>query len=98
MLDYLYVHVFGVPSIKTGDGRLQAQLPSGFLETEKISWMENDFPYWYEPGIEHHCLWSTTPLSEDRIKQVGGRLEAGQNAHDEVHTEQECARKGLHNG
>ncbi|KAL6782180.1 hypothetical protein ACKKBF_B39365 [Auxenochlorella protothecoides x Auxenochlorella symbiontica] len=69
MLDYLYVHVFGVPSIKTGDGRLQAQLPSGFLETEKISWMENDFPYWYEPGIEHHCLWSTTPLSEDRIKQ-----------------------------
>lgn len=29
-----------------------------------------DYPYWYEPGIEHHCIWCSRPLPEERIKQV----------------------------
>lgn len=32
-------------------------------------WRINDFPYYFEPGIEHHCLWSTEPLSEADIQQ-----------------------------
>jgi hypothetical protein len=29
-----------------------------------------DFPYNYEEGIEHHVLWSSHPLTAERIQQV----------------------------
>ena len=31
-------------------------------------WRINDFPYDFELGIIHYCLWSTVPLNEEEIQ------------------------------
>lgn len=30
-----------------------------------------DYPYWFEDGIEHYCLWATQPLSRRQLDEVG---------------------------
>lgn len=32
--------------------------------------LKNDFPYSTAPGIEHHLIWSKTPLKEDYVKDI----------------------------
>ncbi len=33
-----------------------------------------DFPYNYEADVEHHNIWSTVPLSEQRVLEVSNPL------------------------
>ncbi|ORY91827.1 hypothetical protein BCR43DRAFT_497346 [Syncephalastrum racemosum] len=32
--------------------------------------LPNDFPYSTAPGIEHHLIWSQTPLKEDYVRDI----------------------------
>lgn len=42
----------------------------------------NDFPYTFEEGVEHHLLWSTVPLDEERIQaEIKARLPNRETAH-----------------
>jgi hypothetical protein len=36
----------------------------------RLIWRLNDFPYYYEAGIEHHLLWCTDPLSVDEVGRI----------------------------
>ena len=41
-----------------------------------IAWTRNEFPYDVE-GASHYLIWSVTPLSDERIRDIAGRRAAG---------------------
>ena len=53
--------------------RLVAVVPADFGTTSATTtttvWKENDFPYNFEPGIEHHVLWSSASLTTAQLVQ-----------------------------
>ncbi|KAL6782179.1 hypothetical protein ACKKBF_B39360 [Auxenochlorella protothecoides x Auxenochlorella symbiontica] len=67
MTDYLLHTVFKLKTKEAEDGKLEAVIPPGFKESEDVVWRPNDYPYDLEPGIEHHNLWSSHCLSDERI-------------------------------
>jgi hypothetical protein len=36
----------------------------------RLIWRLNDFPYYYEPGVEHHLLWCTEPLPIEEVDRL----------------------------
>lgn len=52
------------------DGRLAAAVPADFKASGRVVWRENDFPYSFEAGIEHHNIWSSAPLPEAEVEAV----------------------------
>jgi hypothetical protein len=46
-----------------------------------------DFPYYFEEGMEHHVLWSSTPLDPKRVvaEAAAGRDPDGTGAWEWVH-------------
>lgn len=74
--DYLYTTVFGLNSIIMNDekddgscSKIAAIVPDNFNKTEVLVWRENDFGYYFEDGVFHHVLWSSRPLSADRLAE-----------------------------
>lgn len=47
-----------------------------------------DYPYWYEPGIEHHCIWSSRPLPIEKIEEASLAWEGV--GVELMHLKQEC--------
>lgn len=41
-------------------------------EARRVTLVENDFPYWFEAGARHDCLWASAgpPLSREEIELV----------------------------
>ncbi|GAB4822255.1 hypothetical protein N2152v2_009301 [Parachlorella kessleri] len=68
--DYLYCKVFSVPSQPGPDGRRVAVLPPDFNNLLRVVWRPNDFPYSFEPGMEHHNVWANRSLSKEELQQV----------------------------
>eukprot|EP00798_Chlamydomonas_sp_ICE-L_P014090 gene14090-20042_t len=77
---FLWVSAFGCEWVLNADGKKKAVgVPP--VQTEGsgpvILLKSNDFPYYFDEGIQHHILWSTEPLSPEEIsKQIENRLEA----------------------
>jgi hypothetical protein len=74
--DYLYITIFGFDSViidtkdeQGGTGKRAAIVPDNFTKAEVLVWRENDFGYYFENGVSHHVLWSSRPLSEERLAE-----------------------------
>ncbi|GAB4813255.1 hypothetical protein N2152v2_000301 [Parachlorella kessleri] len=80
--DYLLVKVFGVPATLTPGGLQAAALPPDFHEELRVVFRENDFPYYFEEGIEDHTLWANRPLSPWELQQA---VAAHRPRHDVVY-------------
>ncbi|GAB4823192.1 hypothetical protein N2152v2_010238 [Parachlorella kessleri] len=52
------------------DARKVALLPPDFDAELRIVWRDNDFPYYFVAGIEHHNVWANRPLSTQQLEQV----------------------------
>eukprot|EP00746_Dinoflagellata_sp_MGD_P130720 gnl/MRDRNA2_/MRDRNA2_64612_c0_seq1.p1 gnl/MRDRNA2_/MRDRNA2_64612_c0~~gnl/MRDRNA2_/MRDRNA2_64612_c0_seq1.p1 ORF type:complete len:387 (-),score=59.44 gnl/MRDRNA2_/MRDRNA2_64612_c0_seq1:40-1200(-) len=61
--------IFGFSS-ETENGKLKSIPYSD--GTHRVVWRRNEFPYFLEPGIEHHCIWSHPGklLTVSRIQEV----------------------------
>jgi len=53
--DFIKIERLGLASAEEADGRLGCAEPEPF--PRKVIWWPNDFPYFVEPGIEHHVIW-----------------------------------------
>lgn len=53
--DFLRDKLFGYGLHKDEDGRLVSNPPPA--GSARVLWRPNDFPYHFEPGVEHHILW-----------------------------------------
>jgi hypothetical protein len=65
--DYLVATVFSEHAsvLLQDDGRKKAKL---LVVDEQVKvWRPNDFPYDFEAGVKHYCLWCTVPLSRNTI-------------------------------
>lgn len=82
MSDYVKASVLGAPTAPNAEGKLEASTAAaappasangngsnGHAE-RRLIWRPNDFPYYYEPGIEHHLLWCTEPLEMEEIERL----------------------------
>jgi hypothetical protein len=59
------------------EGKLEASVAvatsangDGAPAERRLIWRLNDFPYFYEPGIEHHLLWCTEPLPIEEVDRL----------------------------
>lgn len=68
--DYLYHTLFGVKLLLGQDGRKVACLPDTFNSELRVVWRNNDYPYYFAEGIEHHNIWSNRPLTAEELEQV----------------------------
>lgn len=50
------------------------------LRGVRVAWSENEFPYAFECGVEHHCIWCTRPLTEAEVAAVVAAERAGMEA------------------
>ena len=66
------------PRWPAAEGRKAAVLPAGWGAELRVVWRDNDFPYHFAPGIEHHNVWSTRPLEPEELELVGALLDAWQ--------------------
>lgn len=48
-------------------GKIAAVGLDQLIQVKKVIWRENDFPYYFEDGIEHHLLWATYELTQNEI-------------------------------
>jgi hypothetical protein len=62
--DFILFDKFGFPSEMSSDGRLvavrniqQENVTSTDSPSPMLSLKPNDFPYYFEDGVEHYCLW-----------------------------------------
>ena len=46
------------------------------MKGHPIAWMKNEFPYDVE-NATHYLIWSTTPLSDDKIQEIATRHSRG---------------------
>ena len=66
--DYILSREFGFVTEPRDDGRRAAVAPPGF--TRAVAWAPNDFPYFFEAGMEHHILWCAGgALSDDELAE-----------------------------
>lgn len=81
MSDYVKASVLGAPTAPNAEGKLEAAAASapaadaanGQTTTSaerRLIWRLNDFPYYYEPGVEHHLLWCTEPLDVAEVDRL----------------------------
>lgn len=77
MADYIKCTVLGYETVADSTGRKTAiGLPPGAPDPA-VSFQPNDFPYLCEPGVEHHCLWASRPLSVEEVEQLLSKCRAG---------------------
>lgn len=70
--DYLLSSKFNLPSSTDADGKRFIE-PS--QRNTQLSLHKNDFPYHFEPGMEHYVLWKLgQPLEEEEIKAARDQL------------------------
>jgi hypothetical protein len=68
--DYILARLFGfaTQSDSGAGGKRRAVAPPGF--TRAVAFAPNDFPYFFEAGMEHHILWCAGgALSDAEIAQ-----------------------------
>ncbi|CAL5224508.1 g7205 [Coccomyxa viridis] len=75
--DYMLWKVFQFPIHFSADGRKAVSVPAPDWENPTIVWRPNDFPYNYEADVEHHNIWSTVPLSEQRVLEIASQHREG---------------------
>jgi hypothetical protein len=78
--DYVKASVLGAPTAPNAEGKLEATTAeppasancngNGHAERRRLIWRLNDFPYYYEDGIEHHLMWCTEPLEVEEIERL----------------------------
>eukprot|EP00747_Dinoflagellata_sp_TGD_P182347 gnl/TRDRNA2_/TRDRNA2_36563_c0_seq1.p1 gnl/TRDRNA2_/TRDRNA2_36563_c0~~gnl/TRDRNA2_/TRDRNA2_36563_c0_seq1.p1 ORF type:complete len:258 (+),score=23.07 gnl/TRDRNA2_/TRDRNA2_36563_c0_seq1:66-776(+) len=66
--DFMLVEIFRFDTRTDENARKIALLPEKV--PHGVVWKLNDFPYYLEDGIEHHCMWSMEPLTSDIIEEV----------------------------
>lgn len=66
--DYLIATVFADHARVScqDDGKKRAEMLVEREAPVKV-WRMNDFPYDFEAGVQHYCLWSSQPLSYEEI-------------------------------
>lgn len=69
--DYVKIKKLGYEPVLAEDDR-QAAGVCPFVDQGKpyITFLPNDFPYNMHPEVEHHNLWSTSPLSDSEVQQA----------------------------
>ncbi|KAK9818142.1 hypothetical protein WJX72_007762 [[Myrmecia] bisecta] len=80
MGDFIKVSVFGFEITTEADGRKAAVTPSEPAQppdSPTIYWKPNDFPYYLDEGVEHHCVWCRTALSEQQLKEFAAAHREG---------------------
>lgn len=50
--------------------RTAARLRPCLTRDDALPWLPQDFPYNFEPGIEHHVLWCTEPLALEEMRRL----------------------------
>eukprot|EP01120_Amphizonella_sp_Union-15-10_P017443 TRINITY_DN967_c0_g1_i2.p1 TRINITY_DN967_c0_g1~~TRINITY_DN967_c0_g1_i2.p1 ORF type:complete len:175 (-),score=26.34 TRINITY_DN967_c0_g1_i2:176-700(-) len=65
--DFILNREFNFPS-ENVSGKKRVTFPEEIPEI--INFRVNDYRYAVEDSIEHHLIWSTVPLTEDKIKQI----------------------------
>eukprot|EP00892_Ulva_mutabilis_P011242 jgi/Ulvmu1/8490/UM044_0024.1 len=68
MGSYLNHQIWGWEPVIDEDGKKTVHMPSD--ATEAPIWRANDFPYACQPGIDHHNIWCTIPLSGEQVNAV----------------------------
>lgn len=77
MADFVSATILGYDTCLLEDGKRRAVPPSVTCAEPQTYWRRNDFPYNFEPGIEHHNIWSTQPLPPERIVQIADEHRQG---------------------
>ncbi|KAL6758128.1 hypothetical protein V8C86DRAFT_1550598 [Haematococcus lacustris] len=84
-VDYLMITVFKAQRTVLTGGKVAAVAPAWVAcpdQAPVIVWRLNDFPYWFEPGIQHWVLWSSRPLSHQAVlDEVAGHWPGSQCLH-----------------
>lgn len=71
MGDFVSAQILGYPVHLDEGGRKFCARIEAAKASEPV-WRENDFPYNFSEGIEHHNLWSAEPLTGDLLaKEIG---------------------------
>ena len=66
MGDYVCHTVFGYPlEIDPSTSKKHAIIPEP--KGSRLAFRPNDFPYYFEEGIEHHVLWSESDILNDEV-------------------------------
>lgn len=68
MGSYLNNKIWGWAPTIGANGRKTVAVPDD--ATKEPIWLENDFPYACQAGIEHHNIWCTIPLSTEQVDAV----------------------------
>jgi len=94
--DYLRHRVFGHRLRRQGNGRHVAEPPSPNDEP-RIVWRPNDFPYYFEAGIEHHILWyEQGPPTDESVAEAIARERPGYETVTWVNPVELQSVRGLH--
>lgn len=64
--DFIKVTKLNFCSITAEGGKLSAVEVQ--LDSPRVVWSPNEFPYYLEEGVQHNCIWSTTPLNSAQIE------------------------------
>ncbi|KAJ9508737.1 hypothetical protein QJQ45_028033 [Haematococcus lacustris] len=84
-VDYLMITVFKAQRTVLTGGKVAAVAPAWVAcpdQAPVIVWRLNDFPYWFEPGIQHWVLWSSRPLPHQAVlDEVAGHWPGSQCLH-----------------
>lgn len=68
LVDFIKITKLSFES-RTGDaGKLSAIEPTAEPVPPKVLWIPNDFPYSFEAGVQHDCIWSTKPMTPEAIE------------------------------
>lgn len=84
--DYVKASVLGAPTAPNAEGKLEATVAAAAAAANganggaengtpkpperRLIWRLNDFPYYYEPGVEHHLLWCTEPMALEEVERL----------------------------
>lgn len=91
MSDYVKASVLGAPTAPNAEGKLEAAAAAAADaadgkkaagERRRLVWRLNDFPYYYEPGIEHHLLWCTEPLDVAEVDRLARERFGGEEEEE----------------
>ena len=57
------------PPLPLADGKKQA-VDSEHASADRVIWRRNDFPYNFEPSMEHWLLWASRELPQARVDEL----------------------------
>jgi hypothetical protein len=82
--DYLLFSKFGVSYHLDGDGRRRAANAVSDSDSSRLALVPNDFPYHFEPGIQHFILWKLggEALKQSEVDDATNTLTSGAAAKD----------------